>query len=166
MSEALKCDRCKECFDPYAVEENSYFITITEFYAQNGEQKKNRETGYRDEYIHLCPSCARIFGAFIQGEPLVPATMLEEIQANYADLLAEKEKLENEQIEKIRKEMAEELEMVPAESFKNLFIGAIDRAIHGVPDSGNRKVGKPGDDVADGQSKAPERKKRAKKNGK
>lgn len=166
MSEALKCDRCKRCFDPYAVEENSYFITIIEFYAQNGEQKKNREAGYRDENIHLCPDCARIFGAFIQGEPLVPATTLEGIQANYADLLAEKEKLENEQTEKIQKEMAEWLEMVPAESFKNLFIGAVDRAMHGVPDSGNRKVGKPGNDVADGPGKAPERKKRAKKDGK
>ena len=61
MSKALKCDVCKKCFDPVEVGDEEYFVTIPEFYCQNGEQYQNREVGYREEEVHMCPDCSRKF---------------------------------------------------------------------------------------------------------
>ena len=64
MSTAMKCDRCRKCFDPYAIKESGYFMTITELFMQTGDQYVNREVLYRDEGINLCEECTDEFWIF------------------------------------------------------------------------------------------------------
>lgn len=64
MSKAFKCDRCKKCFDPYALKGDEYFTTIKEFFCQTGVEFSNNEFGYREEGAHLCPDCSVAFLRF------------------------------------------------------------------------------------------------------
>ena len=64
MSLAYKCDRCKTCFDPYAVEAPNKFVTIMEMFTQNGKDLSMNKVAYRMDKKHLCPACADAFWAF------------------------------------------------------------------------------------------------------
>lgn len=68
MSKAFKCDGCKKCFDPYAVEDNSYFTTIDSLVCQNGREFNHNEVGYRDDEIHLCPDCSQLLTQIFSGK--------------------------------------------------------------------------------------------------
>lgn len=59
MSKALKCDRCKKCFDPYSVE--GEFANIRELYYRDPKSIQNNEVTYRDDGLDLCPDCTRSF---------------------------------------------------------------------------------------------------------
>lgn len=67
MSKAFKCDRCKTCFDPYDIPNSQDFVTISGFHCQTSKNFKNNEVCYRDEGLHLCPSCAADFAEFISN---------------------------------------------------------------------------------------------------
>lgn len=65
MSKAFRCDRCKQCFDPYEIKDPKYFITIKGYFCQNGSQFDGNEYGYAEfDDIHLCPSCSEKFARF------------------------------------------------------------------------------------------------------
>ena len=60
MSKALKCDRCKACFDPS--ESKGEFMTFGDIFFQDGTNYKNHEVSYReDDPTHLCPKCTLDF---------------------------------------------------------------------------------------------------------
>lgn len=63
MSKAIKCDRCKKCFDPY--ESRCDFTTIRELIFQDGKNFSNDEVGYRDEEINFCPNCTMQFSGWM-----------------------------------------------------------------------------------------------------
>ena len=68
MSKAIRCDRCKKCFDPYTVEKD--FAKISDFIVRNSKEYDNNECSYRDENIDLCPTCLRSFSVwFNAGKP-------------------------------------------------------------------------------------------------
>ena len=71
MSKAFKCDRCKTCFDPYAIKSPRYFTTIKEFVCQNGQDVKNNEMGYFEEGVHLCPDCSMLFANFMGNNAVI-----------------------------------------------------------------------------------------------
>jgi hypothetical protein len=64
MSKALRCDRCKTCFDPYSQEK--HFATIKDFMLQNGDSFNRYECSYRDEELNLCPKCTKLFCKFMK----------------------------------------------------------------------------------------------------
>lgn len=66
MSKALRCDRCKTCFDPYSQEKD--FATIKDFMLQDGGCFDRHECSYRDEELNLCPKCTELFGKFMSGK--------------------------------------------------------------------------------------------------
>ena len=98
MSKAFKCDRCKTCFDPYAVSRDGYFTTIPEFFCQNGTEYSSHEVGYRDEDIHLCAKCSKEFAKFIE-EGLHESTeqdMESSINTGYLNLVSELKRINRE----------------------------------------------------------------------
>lgn len=78
MSKALKCDRCKCCFDPYTVDAPDAFATLRELIYQDGRQFVDHEVGYRDEEINLCPDCANEFDRFMDGMKCIPLDVFNE----------------------------------------------------------------------------------------
>ena len=63
MSKALKCDRCKICFDPHTVK--GEWAGIKDLYFQDARGYNNREVGYRDEMLHFCPECTEKFSKWL-----------------------------------------------------------------------------------------------------
>ena len=57
MSQALKCDRCKTCFDPY--EQTELCAGMPEITLFDG--KSMSEHHYIKRYVHLnfCPTCTK-----------------------------------------------------------------------------------------------------------
>ena len=66
MSQALKCDRCKICFDPWTATEE--FTTLNDIVIQDRQAWANREVTYRDEEYHMCPECTKKFKRFMSGD--------------------------------------------------------------------------------------------------
>ena len=66
MSKAIKCDRCKRCFDPY--KEPGDFARIENYVLRNASQYYNNECSYHDDEIDFCPDCANAFAIFMKGE--------------------------------------------------------------------------------------------------
>lgn len=64
MSIAIRCDKCKTCFDPAAMEEGEEFISISRFITQDALQFANHEYGYLDEGLNLCPNCSKKYMNF------------------------------------------------------------------------------------------------------
>lgn len=124
MSKALKCDRCKKCFDPYMVQGEEYFTSIRDLFCQDGRAFSNNEVSYRDEELHLCPDCSRIFSAFMADGP-----------ADVVPVEKEKKKDENEQIE----EFARQAEQIVA--ILRCFVNAVLYSTDNNPDqtSGQKK---------------------------
>lgn len=84
MSKAFKCDRCKECFDPYSVGRERYFMTISEVVCQNGNEFYNHEVGYREgNPIHLCPSCSELINRVMAMDPDIFGTNSDKEQEFY-----------------------------------------------------------------------------------
>lgn len=65
MSKAIRCDRCKKCFDPYNVEGD--FARITDFVVTDAKIFDSHECSYRDENIDLCPDCLTSFGRWLHN---------------------------------------------------------------------------------------------------
>ena len=59
MSKAIKCDRCKKCFDPLTV--TGEFVRISDFVVYDGRTFSNSEVLLRDEGIDLCPECFKSY---------------------------------------------------------------------------------------------------------
>lgn len=93
MSKALKCDRCKCCFDPYSIKEPSHFTTIEELFVQNGKDLENNKAGYMDKQIHLCPVCSKQFADFMNNDNFVARDMYEELLNRFSDLETEHREL-------------------------------------------------------------------------
>lgn len=64
MSIAMKCDRCKKCFDPMDIENPEYFATIEQIFYQDGEEWNDRKIGYNEKNINMCPGCTAAFVKF------------------------------------------------------------------------------------------------------
>ena len=70
MSKALKCDRCKKCFDPYSLAEGKEFTTLPNgYFLQTAKNVKDNEVAYREDMIHLCPTCTDHFIKFMAKKP-------------------------------------------------------------------------------------------------
>ncbi len=59
MSRALKCDKCKKCFDPYA--EGVEFIRFDDIVLQDDETFGVNGCILREDLQHLCPECTNEF---------------------------------------------------------------------------------------------------------
>lgn len=59
MSKAIKCDRCKKCFDPFTA--TGEFMRISDLVTCDGKAYSHHENLYRDEYIDLCPECCQSY---------------------------------------------------------------------------------------------------------
>ena len=72
MSKAFKCDGCKRCFDPYAVKDPDWFVTIHGYIYQDGHQFETNEYGYAaTDNVHLCPDCSKTFTALMANHKSV-----------------------------------------------------------------------------------------------
>lgn len=70
MSKALKCDRCKRCFDADNLPEGREFATLPDgYYLQTSVNVKNNEVSYREYVIDLCPTCTDHFIKFMAKKP-------------------------------------------------------------------------------------------------
>lgn len=71
MSKAFKCDRCKECFDPWETgDEKLEFGNISEYMTLTPVGSSFDYT-YRDEGVHFCPKCNREFARFMNNQCVV-----------------------------------------------------------------------------------------------
>ena len=169
MSNAIKCDVCKRCFDPLEVGGLNYFTTIKEVVCQTGEEYANNEFNYYDEMIHLCPSCSKEFINFSSGINMVPEVFLKALQAENEELRKEKEELEHGVITKIqenKEEIQELLKNTPPELFKDIVRCAVDYALYGPPGARTGKSRrKPNANKPDSKDSAPKRPQCAKKKG-
>ena len=113
MSQALKCDRCNDCFDPFAVEEPEYFLTIKGSVAQNGRQLEEcKYTFSVDRPRHLCPTCAKMYDKFMKMEYFTSYIPLPKLSSNeYEEYLHKKVMLKELQLrlEEILKEKSQNL---------------------------------------------------------
>lgn len=83
MSDAIKCDRCGECFDPENCTEE--YTSIPEFYFMSVMNQFRERRAKKD----LCPECTKIFKQFWLGTPLVEQKLLDELYEDYDQLLKE-----------------------------------------------------------------------------
>lgn len=57
MSQALKCDRCKTCFDPY--EQTELCASIPEMTSFNGKAMSEHRYVKRYVCLDFCPACTK-----------------------------------------------------------------------------------------------------------
>lgn len=76
MAKAIKCDRCKRCFDPCSADGEFCSFANPIFYT-GGSAKENvytRKLFESKEYlvyeVDLCPECTKLFEDFMNGAPL------------------------------------------------------------------------------------------------
>lgn len=91
MSKAIRCDRCKTCFDPWTI--NGEFAHIADICFQDKENYKNNEVSYRDCHYDLCPDCAKTFSKFMSGTAFVELKDYVEAERNIVSLEIENDKL-------------------------------------------------------------------------
>lgn len=65
MSKAFKCDRCKQCFDPWSMEDHREFGSIPEYMCMVPDGHGGFDCTYREEGRHLCPDCNTLFASFM-----------------------------------------------------------------------------------------------------
>lgn len=59
MSQAMRCDRCKKCFDPYSEEEQ--FLSVSDIKVRNGAEYEEHILSVREGCLDLCPECTKEF---------------------------------------------------------------------------------------------------------
>lgn len=76
MSEAIRCNRCGECFDPNELKYDAVRFTNPVVYDGENYRKTKikgymvkllKETPYFDDRIDLCPKCTWYFKKFMAG---------------------------------------------------------------------------------------------------
>ncbi len=111
MSTAIKCDRCKKCFDPWNAK--GLFAHIDVYKEQTAENYKNNEVSYRDDDLDLCPECAKYFAHFMStATPMVDQKMYDDLQQDYDRLSLNCDKFRD-----MYKELNEEIENVSHKNF-------------------------------------------------
>ena len=130
MSSALKCNRCKKCFDPFEIPEPFYFTTITAFALKNGIEYQNRVAGYGETDVHLCPTCSKTFMEFYQNDNLISASALEELQDDYDILNGQYERLLTDHISELKKQMMQEVQDANAEDCKDIVYRTVYRLLY------------------------------------
>lgn len=83
MSKAFSCDRCGECFTPFGMDQNEFFVSIPQFYKQSRQSYIDNKTDVRFEDEHLCPKCSVIFMQFMYGREFVEKVYLTTLQEDY-----------------------------------------------------------------------------------
>lgn len=82
MSQALKCDRCKVCFDPWTATDD--FTKLDNIILYSRQSWSNNEVEYRDEEFHMCPDCTKEFLVFLSTDVVKrdrsPTVILKEMQ--------------------------------------------------------------------------------------
>ena len=74
MAQAIKCDRCFRCFDPYSEKRNFCKFKNPVFHnAESLERNRVSKTLFEDrtymfdEWVDLCADCAEAFELFMGG---------------------------------------------------------------------------------------------------
>lgn len=74
MSQALKCDRCKTCFDPY--EQTELCTSIPEMLLFDGKAMLEHRYIKRHHNLDFCPTCTRELMKFLNFSIAVKTSSL------------------------------------------------------------------------------------------
>lgn len=142
MSKAFKCDVCQKCFSPVDFGEEQHFAFINEIMIRTKSDYQRGVRGTVHSEFHFCPECTTKLSNFLQGE---------EIEHDISTDL---------EVVKI----VDEIERIPASVLYSMR-DAIEREIGRRFDERARDFLYGDSRISEGPGEAPQRKKRAEKNG-